>query len=377
METPFIMCLKIELRREKGTRLLSCQALNGGQTGFYRVVYDEASRAAIMKALPSMAETDRVGLISDAFACGAAGYAQTTAALELLSAYSDAKETSYVVWSEMASGLGGVTSSFFEQPDDVVESLRAFGADLFAPLVERLGWEPAASAGAGGENTPGDEEEDSYQTSLLRQLAVSRALAFEHPATVAEARRRFDAYLAGDLHAVPADLKGAVFASALRQGGAEELATLKALYAAAESSLEESTLLGAMGAGARDKDTVLAALQFNMTDAVRIQDGGSIVGGAARSRVGRRVVWDWVRENWDAVDAKFGGGGVSSGLTRVIGASCSGLCTEEDAAAIEAFYLPKKIEGAERTVSQVVESVRARTARLARDAAPVAAWLKK
>jgi len=341
--------------------------LNAGQTGFYRVVYDEASRAAIMKSLPSMAETDRVGLISDAFACGAAGYASTTAALELLTAYSDAKETSYVVWSEMASGLGGLTSSFFEQPDDVVEALRAFGADLFAPLVERLGWEPAG----------GEIAEDAYQTSLLRQLAVSRALAFEHPATVAEARRRFDAYLAGDLKAVPADLKGAVFASALRQGGAEEFATLKALYAAAESSLEESTLLGAIGGGARDKETVLAALAFNMTDVVRKQDGGSIVGGAARSRAGRRVVWDWVRDNWPAVEVKFGGGGVSSGLTRVVGASCAGLCTEEDADAIEAFYLPKKIEGAERTVSQAAEAVRARAARLRRDAAPVAAWLKK
>ena len=43
--------------------------------------------------------------------------------------------------------------------------------------------------------------------------------------------------------------------------------------------------------------------------------------------------------------------------------------------AIEAFYLPKKIEGAERTVSQAAEAVRARAARLERDAEDVAKWL--
>ena len=47
---------------------------------------------------------------------------------------------------------------------------------------------------------------------------------------------------------------------------------------------------------------------YDETDDVRKQDGGAIVGSAAGSRVGRRVVWDWVRENWDAVEAKFGAG---------------------------------------------------------------------
>ena len=51
------------------------------------------------------------------------------------------------------------------------------------------------------------------------------------------------------------------------------------------------------------------------------------------------------------------------------------MASEEDALAIEAFYLPKKIEGAGRTVSQAAEAVRARAARLERDAEDVAKWL--
>ena len=228
-----------------------------------------------------------------------------------------------------------------------------------------MGWEPSASE---------SESPDAYQTGLLRQLAVSRALAYEHGPSVAEAKTRFDAYVAGDQAAIPPDLKGAVFASALRHGGVAEMETLRRLYSEAESQLEEALILGAMGAG-KTAALVESALDFNMSDAVRKQDGAAIVGSAAGTRVGKRVVWDWVRANWDAVEAKFGGGGVSSGLTRIIGASCSGLASEEDALAIEAFYLPKKIEGAERTVSQAAEAVRARAARLERDAEDVAKWL--
>ena len=168
--------------------------LNVGQSGFYRTVYDDAARGALMTALPGLAEVDRVGLVSDAFACGAAGYSDTTAALELLHAYSDSHEESFVVWAEIAAGLGSLSSAFFEQPEEVVTALQSFGVALYAPIVQRLGWEAR----------PGDD----YQTVRLRQLAISRSLALEDPAAAAEARRRYDAHRAdptGD--AIPADLK--------------------------------------------------------------------------------------------------------------------------------------------------------------------------
>lgn len=364
LETDAVVFDVSDAQRDKSA--MGALKLNLGQSGFYRVAYDASERSRLKRAIPNMDEVDRVGIVSDAFACGASGYASTVDALELLDAYR--ADTSYVVWSDVASGLGGLTAAFFEQPDDIAEALGRFGANLFAPLVERLGWE------GGGSADEARADADAYQTQLLRQLAVSRALAFEEPKAVAEAKRRFDAYVAGDASAVPADLRGAVFAAALRGGGAAEFEQLKALYESADSSLEESLVLGAMGAS-KDADIIRAALDFNMTDAVRKQDGAAIVGSAAGSRAGKRVVWDWVRENWDAVEGKFGGGGVSSGLTRIIGASCAGLASEADAEAIEAFYLPKKIEGADRTVSQAAEAVRARAARVERDAETVGKWL--
>jgi len=65
------------------------------------------------------------------------------------------------------------TPAFFEQPEEVVKALQTFGVALYAPIVERLGWDAR----------PGDD----YQTVRLRQLAISRSLALEDPAAAAEA----------------------------------------------------------------------------------------------------------------------------------------------------------------------------------------------
>ena len=234
-------------------------------------------------------------------------------ALDLLAAY--AAEDSFVVWSELSSGFGGVVSAFFEQPEAVREGLRAAGAALYAPAYDAVGWAP--------------RDGDGHGETLLRQLVVSRALAYKLPAAVAEARSRFDALLAGgvDEGAIPADLRGAVFASVVRNGGAPEAAAVRKLYAAAESAQEEGVLLSAMGA-APTVELVLEALEFNMTDDVRTQDAATIVGSAAANAVGRRATWEWMQANWDRVEARFGGGGVSSTLTRLVGASCGSLATE-------------------------------------------------
>eukprot|EP00854_Cymbomonas_tetramitiformis_P015073 gene15073-17814_t len=332
--------------------------LNRGQSGFYRTVYDDEALAALVQALPTLSEVDRVGVISDAFATAAAGYTSTTNALELLQAYAD--ESSYVAWSEISSGLGGLASVCYEQPESVVEGLRTLGSQLYTPLVGRMGWEPCA--------------EDTYSDTLLRQLAVAQALSTRDPDAVAEAQKRFAALVAGDDMAIPADLKGAVFAAVLRAGGEEEFEQLKVLYGKADSAVEESLLLGAMGAGAT-VELVLAALEFNMSDEVRMQDGAAIIGSCARNRIGRRATWEWTQANWDRLEERFGGGGVSSILTRLVGASCSNLASEDDAAAVEAFYGAKSTPGIERTVTQSVEAIRAKSERLKRDADELAVWL--
>eukprot|EP00959_Pyramimonas_sp_CCMP1952_P334178 6998840-Pyramimonas_sp.AAC.1 len=191
----------------------------------------------------------------------------------------------------------------------------------------------------------------------------------------------------------------------MRAGDMSTFEQLKELYVAADSAVEESMLLGAMGSGST-VELVYAALDFNLTESVRWRidywqlrgqpDWSACnlgVGTAVSAPVTRnklylsvcgRPIWPvraagalagGVLANWDSLEKRFGGGGVSSILTRIVGASCSGLASEADAVAVEKFYSSKETPGIERTVTQATEAIRARAARLERDADKVAGWL--
>jgi len=78
----------------------SLYKLNTGTTGVYRVLYlpehlsklgDEAAQTN-----SSLSREDRMGLISDAFVLGRAGYGSTSAALDLMSKLRD--DDDYLVW---------------------------------------------------------------------------------------------------------------------------------------------------------------------------------------------------------------------------------------------------------------------------------------
>ena len=80
--------------------------LNIGQTGFYRVSYDQLhiDRLAALNAQGKLGPLDRLGLLADAFEIAKAGYAQTEPVLKLLASYAD--EDDAIVWDMIAEVIG-------------------------------------------------------------------------------------------------------------------------------------------------------------------------------------------------------------------------------------------------------------------------------
>src|SRR5690606_9688832 len=78
--------------------------LNVGDTGFYRVLYDESSRAALVAALPALSEADQLNLLGDTWALVLAGHSSATDYLDLVQALRDS--TSQPVWASMLVNLG-------------------------------------------------------------------------------------------------------------------------------------------------------------------------------------------------------------------------------------------------------------------------------
>jgi len=160
----------------------------------------------------------------------------------------------------------------------------------------------------------------------------------------------------------------------LARGGRAEFEALLAVYGAAEQQELRIAALQALGAAA-DPVLVRRALEFNLHGgAVRSQDLMYVVASAAANPKGRRVAWEYLREQWDDVKARLDGGGFL--LTRLVSLSTAGLASEADAADVEAFFAARGTPGMQRTVAQSVEKIRAAAAWLRRDAADVAAWLE-
>jgi hypothetical protein len=71
------------------------------------------------------------------------------------------KETNFFVWDELLKRLGQLQSAWYEQPEKVINALRAFSMNLVSEKVIEVGWEAK----------PGEE----YLTSQLRPLLIKEA----------------------------------------------------------------------------------------------------------------------------------------------------------------------------------------------------------
>lgn len=161
--------------------------VNAGQAGFYRVNMQpsQINNSALAKALSAkeLAPLDRLGLISDAFAFAATSKASGNkppaaagAALALVAGCSN--ETDLYVWKELAGHLKKYLSVFGDE-DGCGDALKALVSTTITPTAERLGWS----------KVEGEPEVDT----LMRTVALSLLAATNHPPTVAEAIKQFEA----------------------------------------------------------------------------------------------------------------------------------------------------------------------------------------
>ncbi|KAK3263826.1 hypothetical protein CYMTET_27393 [Cymbomonas tetramitiformis] len=78
------------------------------------------------------------------------------------------------------------------------------------------------------------------------------------------------------------------------------------------------------------------------------------------------IRWEWFHERYS--DGML--------LARVVQYSTDSLCSEDDAAAVEAFFQKNPEKKIERTIAQSCEKIRANARWYARDADAVASWVK-
>jgi aminopeptidase N len=165
-------------QRSQDVRLGRCVGflvVNAGDTGYFRVQYDDVSLRRLASALPILDAQDRLRLLADTFALVQAGRLDVTRYFVLVENLPG--ETSRAVWDQVIGALAFVRD-LIDDPAET-EAFQGYVARVLRVPFARVGWE----------RRPG-ESEDAAQLRRSLIEALGRA---DDPDVVAEARARFAA----------------------------------------------------------------------------------------------------------------------------------------------------------------------------------------
>lgn len=318
--------------------------LNLGQHVPLRVKYPDSMISPLCAAITAKAfpAADRIGLLSDQAALSRAGRLDPAKYLELLAAYQN--EDDATVWSQLLEQLLSL-HRLLQGSTELQAAFDSMARALLLPKLAELGWTPRAA--------------DAHLERKLRGELISALPAFgsSDAEVMAEARRRFDAFVAdsgGD--ALPSEYQQAVYKLVLAAGGEAEFEQLLKLFDTLPLNDQKKAALAALGAAPTDALRV-RALDFALSDAVKTQDFFYVsIGMHGASAEGMQFTWDFFQQNLQRYIDKCGPGAASL-MDAVIAGACGGFATEAKAAEVKAFFEASPMPRNERTIAQKVESI--------------------
>ena len=329
--------------------------INPGQSGFYRVMYsdEELNRLKAPVRNLTLPAQDRLGLQSDAYALAKAGHISAVTFLDFAEAYSN--ETDPSVAGDLAASLNALDNLLSDE--EFHTAYQAFGRSIFKPIGDRIGWAARSTEG--------------HRESLLRSTALGQLGRFEDDDTLSEASLRFSAYV-DDPANLPADLRSVTFSMSAKRGDNSLYDTMWDLEKAATLHEEKMRFLGAL-CSFQDQALLQTTLERSLEDEhVRSQDTIRVMVFVASNRHGRELAWQFLKDNWDEFDRRYGEGGFA--LMRLVGIS-SLFTTEEKRQEVIEFFDAHPVPAADRTIRQGLERMEINIAWLDRNREELDRWL--
>lgn len=194
--------------------------------------------------------------------------------------------------------------------------------------------------------------------------------------------QRWAAYQAKPTEApIPADLRAPVYRAAILRDPLNAVAALKKEWFTTPAIDGKEICLQALGHTADEAliRAVLLPFLFNTSppaaanDSVPPGDMHILAGVLAANRVGRPLLWAYLRDHWDQFSAKLGGNPIV--VDRMVSVSLPKFTDLESLRDIEAFFAGVSTKGFDRTLEQVKDKIRARAAYKTREAGLVKEWL--
>ncbi|KAL1682431.1 hypothetical protein EV122DRAFT_274196 [Schizophyllum commune] len=333
--------------------------LNAGTTGVYHVLYTPERLAKIAQEAAKEGSLftldDRLGIVHDAFATSKAGLATLSSALDVVNALKDTRE--YLLWSCIAQHLDELSSVWWED-DGVVNQLKAFARSLFAPIVEELGCTYSDS--------------DSADTTQLRTLAISQAIAGEDPGVVATVERLFEPFLqSGDESSIPADLLQPFFVHHVKHGGRTEYERAKEMLDNPNAPQDTETAIAMCAT--RDPVLLEEVTQYAFHESLD-QDVLDFFHGLRENSLVRRSLAGKVKADYDEIYERLED---NFSFDSIITFPFEVLSTEKDYEDTKAFFTGKDISKFDLSLAQALDSIKARHTYIARSTDDLKAWLER
>ena len=111
-----------------------------------------------------------------------------------------------------------------------------------------------------------------------------------------------------------------------------------------------------------------------MTNAVRSQDTVLVIGAVAGNQNGRDLCWDFIRENWEELDRRYGRGGFA--IMRLVSIT-GGFTTLDRYSEVENFFASNPAPSATRTIQQCLERIKLNAALLDNNRSQIGEWLSR
>ena len=400
----------------EGSGEIAWLCANAGATGFYRVAYAEPDLRRLAGKLSELAPSERIALLSDGWALCRANLGEVGTFLDLIRALgslecstpfglrpsageavlslecstpfglrpsageavlslecsgpsasarrpaepssSDAGgEADHAVLDELVSRLAILEHRLLPESDRA--RFTAFVEGLLGPQLVKVGWS-SASGESDGER--------------LRRAALVQALGLvaRSQPVVAEASRRLDRFLAGDAHAVDANLQDAVVALAARGGDAARFDGLLARYLAEADPAFKRRYLMAL---ARFEDPTLCerAQELAFSDTVPMQDFAGFAATLLGNRAARDGFWRKIQGRWEAILGKTGGAPM---LFRRVVEALGQLPERRHLDEVTRFLAAHPVDAARQAATQTLERMAQDVALRERLMEPVGAWLR-
>jgi aminopeptidase N len=271
----------MELPKTSGERAVK---LNVNGAGNYRVQYDDASWKLLLAELPKLSSSDRVNLMSDAWALVQANRAPLSLYLGLIEKLPG--KTELAEREQIMLVFDFINRLLAGQPQR--DQFQKYARSILRPSFDAVGWEP--------------KNDEPTKIRLLRGSLIYSLGSLDDKEIVGGARERFKKYLT-DPKSLSPDLRAPVFAVVGRY--ADE-ATWKKLHELGQktTSIEEKQYYYDALANAIDPKLAARTLEISLGDELPTSRAVYLVAKVARQSEHPELAWTFAKANMKKLLAK-------------------------------------------------------------------------